>query len=672
MKIALVVHQFLPRHRTGTELYGHHLARAFQALGHEPRVFCYEEGARPFLGVRDDEEQGVPVRRVFRREQVFAEPLSAEYRSPVVRKMFRDFLSEVRPDVVHVLHVMHLGADLLEETRAWGLPTFVHLTDYWFLCPRTQMLDFEGRLCAGPSDPWRCVRCAAEVSGNYRHLLEMARLLGKGRPEAVLTTGPRVGAEVASFERLNEVARNRWPWLRDRLLEADGLFAPSRYLMGRFEENGLPAGRITHLPYGLEPGRIRRPTGDRRAGPCRFGFIGNIAPFKGALLALDAFRSQADLPAEFHLFGAAFSEGRKGLEVLQEKVAGDARIRLRGPFDPEELPRVLAEIDVLIAPSLWHENAPFVVLEALAGGVPVIGSDVGGIAEVLRPGLDGHLFRRGDAEDLGRALARAVTSPLPAPPERAFPTTRDNATVLLGRYEQALRGRAPPVEPAEPVADGLYRELLFLAEHLEEIQATEGGAGVLRLPEVLRDLRRDLAGHRQEAEVLRREVERLRADCGALQAEAGVLQEEHRREVEGRTRMEEDLRRDLEGHRALAVELERRLRESEEVRRALEADLEGHRKVVTDLGSDLEGHRRLAVDLRNDLEGHRLHAANLRADLEGHRKALEEARQALAAREKDLEELRAQCGILELSRGSAKGGARKGPKGRRAVQEPNV
>ena len=95
MKIALVVHQFLPRHRTGTELYGHHLARAFRTLGHEPRVFCYEEGARPLLGVRDDEEQGVPVRRVFRREQVFAEPLTAEYRSPVVRKMFRDRVTSI-------------------------------------------------------------------------------------------------------------------------------------------------------------------------------------------------------------------------------------------------------------------------------------------------------------------------------------------------------------------------------------------------------------------------------------------------------------------------------------------------------------------------------------------------------------------------------------------------
>jgi glycosyltransferase involved in cell wall biosynthesis len=631
------------------------------------------------------------VRRVFRREQVFAEPLTAEYRSPVVRKMFRDFLAEARPDVVHVLHVMHLGADLLEEARTWGLPTFVHLTDYWFLCPRTQMLDFEGRLCAGPSDPWRCVQCAAEVNGNYQHLLEMARLLGRGRPDAVPPPGPGVSAEVASFHRLNEVARNRWPWLRERLLAADGLFAPSRYLLDRFEENGIPAGRITHLPYGLEPERTRPAPAERRAGPRRFGFIGNIAPFKGALLALDAFRSLPGLPAEFHLFGAAFSEGREGLEVLRQKVAGDERIRLRGPFDPEELPRVLAEIDVLIAPSLWHENAPFVVLEALAGGVPVIGADVGGIAEVLRPGLDGLLFRRGDVADLARSLRQAVERPLPPPPARSFPTTRDNAAFLLGRYGQALRGRPPVAPREEPVADGLFRELMFLAEHLEELQATEGGAGVLRLPEILRDLRRDLAGHRQEAEVLRRdleghravaaalrrEVERLGGECAALQAEAQVLQEERQREVEGRTRMEDDLRRDLEGHRALVAEIRRRLGESEEVRTALESDLEGHRKVVADLKSDLEGHRGLAVDLKNDLEGHRLQVADLRADLEGHRNALREARQALGARGKELEDLVARIAGLEAELSAARRaapskGGRTGGKARRAVQEPNI
>ena len=60
----------------------------------------------------------------------------------------------------------------------------------------------------------------------------------------------------------------------------------------------------------------------------------------------------------------------------------------------------IRKYDALVVPSVWLETGPLVVLEAFAAGVPVIGSRLGGIAEMVRDGVDGLLFGAGNPEDL--------------------------------------------------------------------------------------------------------------------------------------------------------------------------------------------------------------------------------------------------------------------------------
>ena len=66
---------------------------------------------------------------------------------------------------------------------------------------------------------------------------------------------------------------------------------------------------------------------------------------------------------------------------------------------------------VLVLPSLWYENTPFVVLESFAARTPVVATDVGGLAEIVQDGVNGELFRRGDAADLARCLQGLVDDP---------------------------------------------------------------------------------------------------------------------------------------------------------------------------------------------------------------------------------------------------------------------
>jgi glycosyltransferase involved in cell wall biosynthesis len=98
-------------------------------------------------------------------------------------------------------------------------------------------------------------------------------------------------------------------------------------------------------------------------------------------------------------------------QELRDLAANDRRVSFRGPFSRDELGRVMSEIDVLVVPSRWYENAPAVIFEAFAARAPVVATDLGGMSEFVRHGENGLLFELENAEDLSRQLRRLCEEP---------------------------------------------------------------------------------------------------------------------------------------------------------------------------------------------------------------------------------------------------------------------
>jgi glycosyltransferase involved in cell wall biosynthesis len=96
---------------------------------------------------------------------------------------------------------------------------------------------------------------------------------------------------------------------------------------------------------------------------------------------------------------------------LNSLIEGAKTINLRGCYQHEHLGQVFSEIDVLVVPSLWHENHPLVIQEAFASKTPVIAANVGGISDAVKDEINGLLFERLDAKDLARQLRRLVDEP---------------------------------------------------------------------------------------------------------------------------------------------------------------------------------------------------------------------------------------------------------------------
>lgn len=409
MKITYVVHQFLPRYFSGTEQYVLALARELRRRGRDVEVFALEPDFShrpPPLEVWREDFEEVPVVRVRAWPELDPNPLRVEYHRPLVGQVFGRYLEERRPQVVHAFHLRYLGGNLLAEARLRGAGTVVHLMDFWFVCPVFTLLRADDSLCSGP--PERGLGCFDCVNPE----------LGRGLDELGIREDTRRLFETAGELRraghglyaLYAALMERVPYLRRSLLGADRIVAPSRFLAETMAGHGIPAERMDVVPYGLDEGRMRglarRGGRSARGGPVVFGYVGTLAHHKGVHVLVEAFRVvRGEARLRVHGRETDFPDYAERLRALAGE---DERIEFAGPFDVEQLGDVLLAVDVLVVPSIWYENTPFVVLEAFAAGVPVIATDLGGLSELVRDGVDGELFPRGDHADLARRMQALV------------------------------------------------------------------------------------------------------------------------------------------------------------------------------------------------------------------------------------------------------------------------
>ena len=161
--------------------------------------------------------------------------------------------------------------------------------------------------------------------------------------------------------------------------------------------------------------------GDRGALRAELGFTGpqpglavvaNFEPRKGLgvlLQALARLRSRGlDLPTAF--VGDGPERGRLEAEIAALGLSG--RVRLLGWRD--DVDAIMGQADMLALPSLANECLPYVILEAMAHGLPVVSTDVAGIPEMVRDGDTGRVVAPGDAAALATALAQVASDPVRA------------------------------------------------------------------------------------------------------------------------------------------------------------------------------------------------------------------------------------------------------------------
>jgi glycosyltransferase involved in cell wall biosynthesis len=413
MRLMLVVHGFPPDAGGGTEIYVHDLARSLRNdFGDDVLVLAREaDPGRPEMAVRREERGGVRlvfVNNTFRAGRSFADT----YRNPSITGLAARVAEEFSPDAVHVHHLTGLSTDLVGALAGAGLPVIVTLNDYWLICQRGQLLDLDYERCPGPW-PEGCARC--------------------------LHTDARAAAE-----RLRHA--------REVLGQARLLLAPSPTLRQRFLEIGIDGARLCLVEQGIDHAPflgISRTPPDR----LRLGFAGSLMVAKAPHVALEAFGRLPEGEATLTLYGAyAPYHGDDRYRSRLDPMLAQSGVFHAGAVPHARMPEAFAAMDALVVPSIWIENAPFVIREAFVAGVPVIASDLGGMRDLVKHDTSGLLFRPGDAADLGRALRRLREEPNLLPRlRRGIPPVK---TIQQDAAETRQRHRQPVPAVADAVRAG--------------------------------------------------------------------------------------------------------------------------------------------------------------------------------------------------------------------------
>lgn len=375
----------------GSETYYFGLAEGLRRLGHEVHFFAMQDSKN--LSCEDSD--------LFVSAKDYNGPISisrklSEARSLIYSKesleKFEQLCERVRPDVIH-MNLVHrqitlsiLDAPYLAEHR---VPVLFTSHDYILVCPNYLMLDGSGAVCE------------ACLGGNFANCLKRRCVKGSTAKSAVA------------------MAEADWYKRHCTYSKIDRIIAPSEFMRSKLIQGGFPEHQVIHLQNfakneTLEQARNTDDKTDRKHPYILF--FGRLSKEKGVGVLIDAFEHALPrLPEDVRLVIAGEGPER---DALMSK--SDDHVEFVGFKQGDELEKLISSATLACCPSVWCENMPYSIVEALAEGTPVVGSRIGGIPESVIESETGWLAEPGDISSLSVVLMHAMNTVADVPAYRAM------------------------------------------------------------------------------------------------------------------------------------------------------------------------------------------------------------------------------------------------------------
>lgn len=446
MKVVLTIHHFPPNYSAGAEIYTFRLANWLAKHGHAVEVVCIESithGDEGKLEHRHEIYEGLSVWRLYFNLAESPDPFRYSFDNPLIGDWFSEFLKQIKPDLVHINSCYLLSVSTIAAIKRQALPLIVTLHDFWFVCPRITLLKPTGQVCTVPENMAECAWCLATEKRRFRFPENMSggavgsmaqQLLAWPLGASLLRIKPN-SADIAYRRRL----------LLDSLRQADLILAPSEFLRSVFVKQGVNDTKIIYSRIGLDTSQWFTPPEKRgTASPeMQIGYIGQLSHHKGVHLLIEAFKRLdfSRRPARLKIYGApeAFPHY---VRQLYHQANGNPTIEFLGRFDNRRVAEILHQADVMVVPSIWYENSPIAIMEALTSGTPVVTTNLGGMPELVQHNVNGLLFKVGDVADLARQLQRLLDEPelvtMLAGNARPVRMIDDEMAQINGFYQQVL------------------------------------------------------------------------------------------------------------------------------------------------------------------------------------------------------------------------------------------
>jgi len=316
---------------------------------------------------------GIPTHRITLRTRL---PGQETFDARIYRIVRRE-LMVTRPDLVHVHNVSGMSLAPFAACRRAGVPVVNTLHDLWLLCPNNMRYRTDGAFCDPLHFPNGCRQCFQGYQ--YWATVPQRKQLFQ-----------KVTASVHTF------------------------ICPSQALIERHVEAGYSRHRFRLIPYGFAEAIPTQPQDgqvqqiERSAAQHRtLVFAGGGSVNKGAQVVLDAIPKLLPHLDNLRIIVAGGGEDR----FLAQFRALEPRVQVLQRINFADMRLLFADADLTIVASTWHENSPVVIYENFQVGTPCVGSNFGGIPELISEDKTGYLFPTGDANGLAEKILHHFQKP---------------------------------------------------------------------------------------------------------------------------------------------------------------------------------------------------------------------------------------------------------------------
>ena len=319
-------------------------------------------------------------------------------------RVYCDFLSDIRPDVIHIHTLMGMHKEFMKAAGLLGIRTVYTTHDYFGICPKVTLYR-QGHACENDHGCEDCIRCNANAlslrkimllqSPLYRRIKNSTAVkkLRRRHRSAFFSEGTAVRpVNRESFCNAADYRALR-AYYMDMLKQMDMIHFNSAVTETVYKKYFIPKAcriiTITHRNIKDNRKRNRWNCGGKLKVTC----LASAKPFKG----FDILKEALD---------ELWEEGRRDFElkVYSSVLNSSPYMKIyENGFKGEQLQDIMEKTDILVAPSIWYETFGFTVLEALSYGVPVIVSDHVGAKDIIGEG--GMIVEAGNKKQLKDAIA---------------------------------------------------------------------------------------------------------------------------------------------------------------------------------------------------------------------------------------------------------------------------
>ena len=352
----------------GVEAYIGNIDSMLAELGHETMVITFNAGEK-----MPQSEMSIEIRSTNNPiSRFFHDLIPSEKIVTFLKEKFLDF----SPDLIHLHHIRISFSSLEKFLNMTTVPVVFTAHDALLVCPLSTLVKPGSEICDGGTG-FRCGLTGCKIQGHLTYELFLAR----------------------TIERI----------YREHI---NAFICPSYSIFNYLDKNGFRP--VVHLPsFSNFPKNIleKEPDFEGRLSYKSIGYIGRLEHYKGVQDLLLAFKVFSDKNPEFILKIAGIGTFEGQLKILSGKLGINSKVFWLGKLGSKEIEDFYNSISSLVVPSNYWENFPLVAQEALLRGVPTIGTEIGGIPEIIQNGITGITVPISSPEKIAEALTEIVSNP---------------------------------------------------------------------------------------------------------------------------------------------------------------------------------------------------------------------------------------------------------------------